>query len=105
MAKPISPKEVQSVKDTTIPDEIIEVFNALIIKNWNGHAAHFTQDEAMDESLKTLKVNGKDITRSMIFEYRWLDVEPMFRKQGWNVKFDKPAYNETYDANFTFSKE
>lgn len=31
-----------------------------------------------------------------------LDVEDVYRAAGWEVTYDKPGYNETYDATFTF---
>jgi hypothetical protein len=32
-----------------------------------------------------------------------LDIEPIYREAGWIVEYDKPAYCENYDANFTFT--
>lgn len=33
----------------------------------------------------------------------WVNIEDVYRKQGWNVEFDKPGYNEDYDATYTFT--
>jgi hypothetical protein len=33
-----------------------------------------------------------------------MDVEDVYQKAGWEVEFDKPGYNEDYEANFKFSK-
>ena len=38
----------------------------------------------------------------MLYEKHYLDVEDAYRKRGWIVDYDKPAYNETYDAFFEF---
>lgn len=100
MAKPISPKDVQSVKDSILPDVVFEVFNALIVENWNGTCASVKQDEAVERIAKAL-----DISRDAAFKHGYLDVESVYSKAGWKVKYDKPAYNESYDAYFVFSKK
>ncbi len=33
----------------------------------------------------------------------WLNVEELYRAQGWTVTYDKPGYNESYPATFTFA--
>lgn len=40
-----------------------------------------------------------------VFKKGWLNVEYLFRAAGWEVQYDKPGYNETYEAYFTFSKK
>jgi hypothetical protein len=99
--KPITPKEVVKEKLLSIPDEVIEAFNELIAKNWDGYRAGMKQDDivALIKQKMSLK---KDDT---IFERHWLDVEDIYRKVGWIVEYDKPAYNESYDATFEFRKK
>lgn len=45
------------------------------------------------------------LSRQEIFDNRLLDVEDVFRSQGWKVEYDKPGYNESYPATFTFRSE
>jgi len=99
MAKPITPKEVQDLKNATFPDEVIEVFNELIVENWDGHSATIKQDVAAGRIAKRMK-----ITRAKVFDRSLLDIEDVFQKAGWKVDYDKPGYNETYDAFFRFTK-
>lgn len=42
------------------------------------------------------------IDRETIFRRGYLNVEEAYREQGWSVVYDKPGYNETYDASFEF---
>jgi hypothetical protein len=42
--------------------------------------------------------------RADIFKTGYCDLEPLYRAAGWRVVHDKPAYNETYDAYFKFTK-
>jgi hypothetical protein len=46
-----------------------------------------------------------DVERAVVFDKGWLDVESIFRAEGWKVKYDKPAYCETYKAFFVFSRK
>lgn len=106
MSGPIKPKEVQGKKTSKIPEPVFEAFNELIVQEWNGHSSNFTLREVADLAVKKLKDTGEyeEMSRQYLYDHGWLDVEPAYRKAGWKVDFDKPGYNETYDANFTFSK-
>ena len=101
--KPISPVEAENEHRGTIPDSIIRAFNTLIIKNYEpiNKTSIVKQDEVLD------MVRGDPdsgmLKRDDAFDNHWLDVEDIYREQGWDVKYDKPAYNETYDAYFVFS--
>lgn len=35
-------------------------------------------------------------------DMRWLNFEEAFRKNGWDVAYDGPGFNESYDAYFQF---
>lgn len=94
MVEPIRPCDVKH----EIPDFIIEAVNKLIQEKWNGHEAHIYQDEILD----AIDFDLHGITRDEVFDKCWLDVEPLYRKRGWKVEYDKPAYCEDYKAYFVF---
>ena len=98
--KPITPSQAISKKRESLPDEVIEAFNELIAEKWDGHKASFKQDEIASIIAKKLK-----ISRNKLFDNGWLDVEDIYRKAGWEVVYDAPAFNETYDATFCFRKK
>lgn len=98
MVEPISPNNI--VKK--VPDFVIEVFNDLIQKNWNGHYAKFTQEKVVVAILK--KTDNKSVKRVDIFDNHWLDVEPIYRAKGWKVEYNEPSYCESYKAFFMFKK-
>jgi hypothetical protein len=95
-ARPLSPKEVVKKKINSIPDAVFEAFNELIAKDFNGAFAIVKQKEVV----KLLVEKG--LKEKEIYENHWLDVEDVYRKAGWKVEYDKPAYNESYDAYFEF---
>lgn len=100
MSKPISPSEVVALKTERIPPAIFDAFNSMIAKHWDGRAATFEQRAVVDEILERFK----GTTREDIFNSKWLDVEESYRAAGWRVDYDRPGYNETYEARFTFTK-
>lgn len=97
MTEPIKPEEVEF--SATKTDEVIQVFNELIQKYWDGTQARFKQDEAV--GLITERMGQKP---GFLFENKYLDIEHLYRRAGWKVEYDKPGYNESYPATFTFSK-
>jgi hypothetical protein len=97
--QPITPQEVVAKKLEQIPDVVIQVFNNLIAKNFNGSEAKIKQNDVID----AIRTEDETISKSMIFDNHWLDVEDIYRKLGWTVEYDKPAYNEDYAPHFIFT--
>ena len=100
MIKPIRPEEITH----NIPDFVIEAVNKLIKKNWNGREAIIKQDEIM-ALISSNDPNDDKPSRREIYEHNWLDFENLYREAGWVVMYDKPGYNERYDAYFQFRKQ
>ena len=98
--KPITPSEVIASKQ--IPDVVIETFNQEISKKWDGRKSVVFQDEVVDILISKL---ANEWTANDIYEAHWMDVEPIFRKAGWIVDYDKPGYNENYRPTYTFRKK
>lgn len=96
--KPISPSEIVQ----QIPDWVIKGTNECIQAHYLElrKESHFTQNELVDYVLA--HAPDDSITRRTLFDNHWLDIEPIYRKVGWIVKYDKPGYCESYSANFTF---
>lgn len=95
--KPITPKEVTH----TIPDFIFEAVNQLIEEKWDGKSATIKQNEIMD-IVSSDNADDPRPARQVIFNNHWLDIEDHYRRVGWKVTYDKPAYYEDYDAFFKF---
>jgi hypothetical protein len=95
--RPLKPVEVIGKKEKQIPDTVLDTFNMLIAQNFRGGSATILQPDVV----AALKKRGLNIEE--VFEKGWLDVEGVYEKAGWNVEYDKPGYNETYDASFKFS--
>ena len=96
----ITPKEAFERTKTEIPDKVLEVWNDLIIKyhsrGKNGYS-HIKQSIASRAIADVMNV-----TTDEVYENHWLDIEEVYRDAGWDVKYDRPGYNESYEANFEF---
>jgi len=99
--QPITPQEVVDKKLETLPDAVIRAFNTLIVKKFDGYESTVEQEEV----IKAIMAEDETIGRQEIFDNHWLDVEDIYRKIGWNVTFDQPGYNESYNAYFSFKKK
>jgi len=98
MTSPIRPEEAPGRKLAQIPDGVIDVFNYLIVMNLSGNCATFTQADVVS----LLVARGIIHSEQQAFDYHLLDVEPVYREIGWEVTYDKPGWNESYPATFTF---
>jgi hypothetical protein len=101
--KPITPQEALELKQNVIiPDVVFEAFNELIATEFDGSHASIRQDDVVNLILKKMSAAGIDDPQ---VNYRWLDIEPLYRKAGWQVEYDKPGYNEEGPALFKFTKK
>jgi hypothetical protein len=105
--KPINVNEIDQLKKEyllrkahEIPKEIIKIFNDLILEDFAGGSAKVSQPVVIERIVQVMKIPRNDI-----FSNGWLDVEPVFKEAGWKVSYNKPAYNESYDASWIFKKE
>lgn len=97
--EPITKSQVkENLKNREFPDFIIQAFNECISEASIKKSSTVLQKDV----LKRIKqISGKDSRE--VLDNNWLDVEDYYRKAGWKVHYDKPGYNEDYEASFTFS--
>lgn len=100
--KPISPKDIDDAKSSTVHPKMIEAANNLIVKNWHGYSASFKLKELVAEFAR---IYEGETTESRVYKEQNLDIEDVFRKAGWKVHYDSPGYCEDYDAYFEFTKK
>jgi hypothetical protein len=103
MLKPIRPDNLVKLIEDRMPDEVIQAFNTLIAKEWDGTDAEMTQNEVVREILSNFRRSDKPMSIEMIFDLGYLNIEDLYRNAGWKVKYDKPGFNEDYKATFTFT--
>lgn len=101
---PISPDQIGEAQAAALPEEVFKVVNNHIALGWCNTYAQVTQEEVITDLLKELGWNP-DTDRQAIFDHGYLNFEEAYRSQGWVVKYDKPAYNESYGAFWTFKRK
>jgi hypothetical protein len=101
--KPISPDEISP----SIPDFVIEAVNDLLKEKYRRGSEEvvLTQDEVVTAILSAAVSGCTLLSRDTIFKKGWLNFEPLYQKNGWEVSYDKPGFNETYKATYTFTKK
>lgn len=97
MTKPISPMECAAKKLEAIPDAVIEAFNTLIAARFDGRESGFRQSEIVEAITKAMCIPIAEV-----FQKGYLDVEEVYRKAGWIVKYDSPGFNETFSPYYRF---
>jgi hypothetical protein len=105
----IKPNEVMATVASSIPEFVIEVFNDLIKKHFNGYSARFDLEEAKLAVIEAIKKNNPEHAhlgdrehRSFLMERRYMDVEPVFEKAGWKVEFNKQCIGDNFASHYVF---
>lgn len=98
--KILTPEDAKQEKLTSIPDFVYQAFNNLLVRNYDAYSITISQNEVIQEILRLCHL--EDFTKETIFKNRWLDVEEEYRKNGWEVEYDKPGLGESYPAIFIF---
>lgn len=99
LGRPITPKEAKKGHSEAIPPEVYDAFNDLLRKYGSQKTITIKQNEVMDSILKRLPT----VKRQEVFDNNWLDIESAYIQNGWDVHYDKPGYNESYEAFWEFS--
>ena len=92
---PITPEQART--EHYIPDEITQIVNDLLAERAGSGTITIKQNEIVE------RAEALGLNRRTIYDNRWLDFEDRYRSAGWKVDYDKPGFNEDYDAYFEFS--
>lgn len=95
--KPISPKLVAKMKEEVIPEKVIEIFNRHIARDYSNNRAIVYQGPIVAAIMTAI-----DCDRDHVYDSGWLNIEEMYREQGWSVTYSKPGYDESGDAYWEF---
>jgi hypothetical protein len=100
--KPITPEEASHLSEMEIPEFVFEAFNKAIIEKYDGNKASVLQNRVIE---LIIYFSEGIATRELIFSEGLLNIEDIYRKNGWSVEYDKPGFDETYEARFIFKKK
>ena len=87
--------------ENIIPQSIILAVNELLTEKYRGTGEVSIKQKDIIERVLSI---DDTLTKNIIFEKKYMDFEDLYRKSGWSVSYDKPSYDENYDAYFIFNK-
>ena len=98
-----SPAMVRAKKTESIPNEIFDATNELLIQRYSpGQRIIIEMEEIVQLAKnKMMKFSNPQVDENF-YENNWLDIESYYRDAGWTVLFYKPLYNESFNAYFDF---
>jgi len=103
---PITPAEARRKKDLTIPSQVYEAFNELIVEHLGTNGYTFVkQIDVVNRILLKFKESGNPITIEDILNNRWLNIERLYEDVGWEVCYTcrQLIEGEVATARFIFS--
>lgn len=98
--QPITPKELDETLEKSFPEAVIMAFNQLLKENYRGKGSVTIQQKDVINLILKL---DESLSKNVIFDKKYLDVEPLYRKHGWKVKYESPDRDENFDSFFVFS--
>lgn len=96
--KPIHPDEIPALQGKYIPDEVIEIFNNQIVKNYTSGYAKVKQEDVVLAIREALNVDVEEV-----FQKKWLNIETLF-SENWIVLYYKFS-DESFNPHWTFTKK
>lgn len=105
--RPFSPDDVLKNKIDNIPWFVIQAVNELLAQRFSGNSCIIKQEEIMVRAQGIAMASNASedwSNRQSFYDNHWLDFETVYSQAGWKVIYDKPGYNESYDAFFKFAR-
>ena len=104
--KAFSPAEVRKHKGNVIPAEILDATNDLLAARYTpGRKISIKLKDIVELAKEKMRAAGNPEANENFYDKNWMDIESLYEDAGWKVSFDKPGYNESYDAFFDFSEK
>ena len=98
--KVYTPEDVLKKRVGTIPDYVIDAFNDLLTENYQEDETIIEQEDIIRKILEYS--TDDELTRETIFKKHYLDIENLYRNNGWEVDYEKPAFDELFEPFFIF---
>lgn len=97
--KPISPSELKDNLEKIIPKEVIESVNEILRENYRGSGSITIKAKEIVNRISS----KMDLTRETIYSRKYLDFENLYHKYGWNISYEQPDRDQSFDSYYTFT--
>lgn len=103
----LSPKELKGKKAESIPQWFINAVNDLLVEGYVGprRSITITQDDIIKRALEEAAKHDVSITRQQIFDFGYINFEPVYESKGWKITYERPDYTETRPSYFVFKEK
>jgi len=93
----LGPNEMITQWQQALPDAVIETFNELLAKHFNGKTASIKEKELLD-ALEAKELSTKEVT-----DQRWLfQTQELYKEKGWKVLYRSPNWEQDFNPYFQF---
>lgn len=93
----LSPDEMVKHWQQALPDAVVETFNELLAKQFNGKTAKILEEDL----LSAIKKKGLAIHE--VREQNWLSqTRELYTEKGWKVSFNSPGWDDNFKSYFYF---
>jgi hypothetical protein len=101
---PLKPTDIIKEKERSFNPKVIEAVNLLLVEKYNGYSCTILQKDIIAKYIEICGITEekRDEEVEKLFDKNQLDFEKIYQKYGWIVSYDKPGYNESYEASFEF---
>ncbi len=98
--QPITPQEVQQIRDEEFPEFVIQGVNNAIKKHYVGDDSFTVKQKDIVKEI--LAIAPKGTTSNKLFDKHWMDFEHLFEAVGWAVTYDSPSRDDSFDEYYKF---
>jgi hypothetical protein len=96
-AKVLGPDEMIKCWEQALPDTVVETFNELLAKKFDGTSATIKHKELLSA------LNLKGVETKVVTEQNWLfQTKELYQIAGWKVVFQSPGWDDNFDSYFHF---
>jgi hypothetical protein len=94
----IAPEEMVKAWQQALPDEVVETFNEMLMKQFNGKTA------SIPEQVLLFELEKKNVSSRTVLEQRWLtQTMELYKERGWKVVYKDYGGSDEYVMCFDFS--
>lgn len=93
----LGPNEMIEQWQMALPNEVIEAFNEMLVRHFNGTTAKILEKDLLAE------IKKKGIPQHQVREQQWLkQTQELYKEQGWKVAHKTPGWDDDFHSYFYF---
>ena len=104
----LTAENIDKMAAEAFPEWVLDITDSLIASKWRKKRATLKFKEVREALMIELRKQKPEEDDgklcNMISDNGWIDIEEYYRTVGFKVEVDNPAYNESYEGYFTFTK-